>query len=148
MVRIPHSLEVPLLRGNILLDRFTKVIVGSVTPLVLTRPSPSPFVLATKVGIIGRRSGGLVVQHGSSQPSFFSQSSFVREDVGDICGLPTDICAFVLAILVNILELPEVPDKVDIITEIYDDVFRASIQAVIEKSERLKQILNVSDGPE
>ena len=84
----------------------------------------------------------------SSRPSLFSQPSIVGEEIGDVFGLLTDICALVLAILVNILELLEGLDNVDIITEIDDDVFRAGVQAVIEKSERLKQILDVSDGLE
>ena len=151
-------LEVPLLRGKAaalgcgcllaLLDRFTKFIIGSVAPPVLTRPRSSPFVLVAKVGIIDGRSGGHPVPHGSSRPSLFSQPSIVGEEVGDVFGLLTDICALVLAILVNILELLEGLDNVDIITEIDDDVLRAGVQTVIEKSKRLKQIPDVSDRPE
>jgi hypothetical protein len=131
-----------------LLDRFTKVIIGRITSSVLTRPRPSPFVLVTKVGIIDGRSGGHPVPHVSSRPSLFSQPSIVGEEVGDVFGLLTDICTLVLAILVNVLELLEGLDNVDIITEIDDDVLRASVQAVIEKSKRLKQILDVNDRPE
>ena len=44
----------------------------------------------------------------------------------------------VLAILVNMLELIEGLDNVDIITEIEDEVLRASVQAVIDKNKRLE----------
>jgi energy-converting hydrogenase Eha subunit H len=77
----------------------------------------------------------------SSRPSLFSQPSVVGEQIGDIFGLLTDICALVLAILVDVLELLESLDNVDIVTEIDDDVLRASVQTVIEKSKRLKRIL-------
>jgi len=152
-------LEVPLLRGKVavlgcgcpltLLDRFTKVVIRSLTPPVLAGPRSSPFVLVTEVGgIIDGRFGGHPVPHVSSRPSLFSQPSVIGEEVGDVFGLLTDVCALVLAILVNILKLLEGLDNVDIVAEIDDDVLRASVQAVIEKSKRLKQILHVSDRPE
>ena len=70
----------------------------------------------------------------SSRPSFFSQPSIVGEKIGDVFGLLTDICALVLAILVDILELLEGLDNVDVVTEIDDDILRASVQAIIKKS--------------
>ena len=152
-------LEVPVLCGEVavlgcggllaLLDRFTKVFVGRVTPGVLTRPGSPPLVLVTGVGgFVDRRSGGHAIPHVSSGPSLFAQPSIVGEEVGDIFGLLTDIRALIFAVLVDVLELLEGLDNVDVITEIDDDVLRAGVQAVIEKSEGLKRIRWVSDRPE
>ena len=151
-------LEVSLLRGKVaalgcgglltLLNCFTKVFVGRVTPRGLTRPGSPSFVLVTGVGVVDGRSGGHSIPHASSGPSFFSQPGIVGEEIGDVFGLLTDICALIFAILVNILELLEGLDNVDIVTEIDDDVLSASVQAVIEEGERLKRIRCVSDGPE
>lgn len=141
-------LEVPLFRSKTtalgcgsllaLLDRFIKVVVGGVTLRVLTRPSPSSFVLVPGFNIVNGRSRGHPIPHVSSRPSLFSQPSVVGKKIGDIFGLLTDICTLVLAILVDILELLEGLDNVDIVTEVDDDVLRASVQTVIEKSQRLK----------
>jgi len=137
-------LEVPVLRSHVaslgcsslptLLDRLSKIIVGGVAPRVLTRPRPSPFILIPKFTILDGGSRGHPIPHVSSRPSFFSQPGIVREEIGDVFGLLTDICALVLSILVDILEFLEGLDNVDVVTEIDDDVFRASVQAVIEKS--------------
>ena len=147
-------LKVPLLRGKVtvlscggpltLLDRFTKLIVGIVTPCVLARLRSSPFVLVTKVSFVDGRSGVHAIPHVSSRPSLFSQPCIVGEKVGNVFGLLTYICALVFAVLVNILELLEGLDDVDIITEIDDDVLRASVQAVIEKSKRLRRTLQLA----
>jgi len=116
-----------------LLDRFTKIIVGRVALRVLTRPRPPPFVLIPEFAIVDGGSGGHPIPHVSSRPSLFSQPSIVREEIGDVFGLLTDICALILAILVDELKLLECLDNVDVVTEIYDDVLRASVQTVIEK---------------
>ena len=137
-------LEVSVLRSKVtglgcsslptLLDRFTKIIIGGITPRVLTRPRPSPFVLIPEFTIIDGGSGGHPIPHVSSRPALFSQPSIVREEIGDVFGLLTDICALVLAILVDILEFLECLDNVYVVAEIDDDVLRASVQTVIEKS--------------
>jgi hypothetical protein len=72
----------------------------------------------------------------------FSQSSIVGEEVGDSSGLLTDMEALVLGILLGILGLLEGLDNVDILTET-DDVLRANVQAVVEKSKRLEQVLGL-----
>ena len=130
-------LEVPVLRSHVaslgcrslptLLDRLTKIVVGGVTPGVLTRPGPSPFILIPEFSILDGRSRGHSIPHVSSRPSLFSQPSIVREEIGNVFGLLTDICALVLAILVDILEFLECLDNVDVVTEIDDDVLRASV---------------------
>ena len=116
-----------------LLDGLAKVIVGSVTPRVLAGSGPSPFILVDGFGITDGRFGGHPIPHVSSRPSFFSQPSVVGEQIGDIFGLLTDIGALVLAIFVDVLELLESLDNVDIVAEVYDDVFRACVQAIIKK---------------
>ena len=151
-------LEVSLLRGKVaalgcggpltLLDRFTKVLVGRVAPGCLTRPGSPSFVLVTGVGVVDGRSRGHTIPHASSGSSFFPQPSIVGEEIGDVFGLLTDICALIFAILVNVLEFLEGLDNVDIVTEIDDDVLRAGVQAVIEEGERLKRSRCVSDRPE
>jgi len=150
-------LEVPLLRSKAatlscsgslaLLDCFSKFIVGIVATRVLTRPRPSPFVLVAEVSVIDGRSGGHAIAHVSSRPSLFSQPTVIGEKIGDVFSLLTDICALVLAILVNKLELLEGLDNVDVITEVYDDVLRTSMQAVIEESQRLEQMPRIRDKP-
>lgn len=137
-------LKVPVLRSKVaalgcgspltLLDRFTKVIVCTSSPRVLTRPGSSPFIFIAKFSIIDGRFGSHAIPHVSSRPSLLSQPRIIGEKIGDIFGLLTDVCALVFAVLVNILELLKGLDNVEIVTEIDDDVLRASVQAVIEKS--------------
>ena len=81
------------------------------------------------------------------RPSLFPQPGIIGEKICDIFGLLTDICALVLAILVDILELLKSLDNVEIIAEIYDDVFGTSVQTVIKESQRLKQNLSISIRP-
>lgn len=52
----------------------------------------------------------------------------------------------VLAIVVDKLELLESLDNVEIVAEIYDDVFRASVQTIIKKGEGLKVWMSMT-GP-
>jgi hypothetical protein len=84
-----------------------------------------------------------VAPHESPCPPLLSQSSIVGEEVGDFSGLLMDSEASVLAILLDILGLLEGFDNVDILTEIDDDVLRANVQAVVEKSKRLEQVLGL-----
>ena len=122
--------EMPTFSGSsplTLLDCFDKVGVGSVVPRFWARTRPSPFVFVTEAGIVIGGSVGHPIPHVSSRPSLFSQPRIVGEQIGDIFGLLTDVCALVLAILVDELELLESLDDVEIVAEIYDDVFRASV---------------------
>lgn len=147
-------LEVSILCGKVavlgcggllaLLNRFAKVVVGRVTPGVLTRSGSPPFVLVTRVGLVDRRSGGHTIPHVSSGPSLFAQPSIVGEKVGDVFGFLADIRALIFAVLVDVLELLEGLDNVDVITEIDDDVLRTGVQAVIKKSEGLKRVRGAS----
>ena len=88
-----------------LLNRLTRIIVGSVIPRVLARPRFSPFVLVPEFTIFDGGSVEHPIPHASSRVSLFSQPSIIREEIGDVFGLLTDNCALVLAILVGILEL-------------------------------------------
>ena len=133
------------------LDCFAKVIIGSATAGTRARLRPglrsSPFVLVAEVGIVDRGTRGHPISHVSSRPSLFSQPSVVGEQIGDIFGLLTDVCALVLAILVDVLEFLQSLDNVEIVAKIYDDVFGASVQTVIKEGKRLECILCISDRP-
>jgi len=147
-------LNVPLLRSEAtalscsssfaLLDRLAKVIIGGFARGILTRPGPSSLVLVTKVGIANWRSGGHPIPHVSSRPPLFPEPTLVRKKVGDVFSFLTNVCALILAILVDILKLLQRLDNIKIVTEIYDDVLRAGVQTVIKDSQRLKQIAGVS----
>lgn len=121
-----------------LLDCLAEVIVGNDTLRVLTRSGPPPFVLVTGLSITDGRSRGHTIPHVGPRPSLFPQPGIIGEKIGDVFGLLTDICALVLAILVDVLELLKSLDNVEIVAEIYDNVLRTSVQTVIKQSQRLK----------
>jgi hypothetical protein len=155
-------LKVPILRIYVanrfvcnpqtLLEYLAKVIVDGIISRVLVpgaraRSRPPSFVLVTKAGIIDGGSGGHPIPHMSSRPSFFPQPGVVGEEIGDIFGLLTDVRPLVLTILVDELEFLESLDKIDVVAEIYDNVFRASVQTIIKEGQRLNQIVHVSERP-
>lgn len=123
-----------------LLDRLAKVIIGGFARGILTRPGPSSLVLVTKVGIANWRSGGHPIPHVSSRPPLFPEPTLVRKKVGDVFSFLTNVCALILAILVDILKLLQRLDNIKIVTEIYDDVLRAGVQTVIKDSQRFENV--------
>jgi hypothetical protein len=66
-----------------------------------------------------------------------AKACFVHKEVCNVLRLLTNIRTLILTVLVNELKLFQRFDDINIIPEVDDDVFRASMKKVVENGEAL-----------
>jgi uncharacterized membrane protein len=63
------------------------------------------------------------ITHVRAREALLTEARLVCEEICYVLGLLTDVCALILAIFVDILELFERFDDIDVISEVDNDVF-------------------------
>lgn len=79
------------------------------------------------------------VAHIRTAAAFLAETGLILEEICDVLCLLADIGALVLAILVDVLEFLECLDKIDIVSEVDDDILGASMKTVVKQCECLRQ---------